>query len=396
MDSRGILKKGVALLSSTILLSATMVVAAEPRLIISKGQYAINSDNGSIVVDTNDIEANAEAIAGLKGQLGGLSFKYGTEKDVGVSNNDDKGYYWTIDGSGNYVKIGAVGDALPSDVLVGKKFSSESGVDISGTMPLPQNAVVAKATNPSTNLSAGTSAAINNSANTSEAHNTGTSQINLGIGEQITIPHGYYNKDIVIANGVSNKGVLSFSPSNKSTATVQAGYYTGGTLTSDGAYNTGYSQGVTNADARSNPASYNYKSGYNAGYAEGIAKSQSATANVVYTISHTHGEYCKPTASYSEIAAHQEWENIGEKDNPNYTWVWYHGIRCNVCGRSWSKSSGSGIPSMPTDKYQQHLNGYGKCPYGSYVCGKSAGQQNVTNVSALGMGDTVVSAVVQY
>ena len=43
MDSRGILKKGVALLSSTILLSATMVVAAEPRLIRSKGQYAIVS-----------------------------------------------------------------------------------------------------------------------------------------------------------------------------------------------------------------------------------------------------------------------------------------------------------------------------------------------------------------
>lgn len=396
MDSRGILKKCVALLSSTILLSATMVVAAEPRLIISKGQYAVNAENSSVLVDTNDIEANAEAIAGLKQQLGGLSFKYGTEKDVGVSNNDDKGYYWSQDENGNYVKIGAVGNALPSDVLVGKKFSSESGVDINGTMPLPNSAVVAKAVNPSTNLSAGTSATINNSSDTSEAHNTGTSHINLGIGEQITIPHGYYNKDIVIANGVSNKGVLSFSPSNKSTATVQAGYYTGGTLTSDGAYNTGYSQGVTNADARSNPASYNYRSGYNAGYAEGIAKSQSATAKVVYTISHTHGEYCRQQTTYT-TNSYTSWENVGEKDNPNYTTVYHMTLTCSVCGRSWDRSSSGGWPShYATDQYSSHLNAYGKCPYGAYVCGKSAGQQTVNNVSALGMGDTVVSAVVQY
>lgn len=226
------LKRIIAPVACIILLSATTVSAQGDRLVSSIGRYAINSDNGSIVVDTDDIEANAQAIAGLQGQLGGLSFRFATEKDVNGSGDDTKGYYWSKDPSDptgeKWVKVGAVGSAISSDVLDGKKFSSEAGVDIEGTMPNPTSASISAVTNPSTNLTAGGSTVtINNNANTADDHSSNVSQINLGIGEQITIPHGYYNKDIVITNGVSNRGSTPtcILTENVKSQTFPAGYY---------------------------------------------------------------------------------------------------------------------------------------------------------------------------
>lgn len=188
-----------------------------------------------MLLDTDDIEANAEAIAGLKGQLGGLSFKYATEEDALGSGDNEKGYYWSKDASGNWVKIGAVGSAVPSDVLVTKKFSSESGVDIEGTMPNPTSAAVSKRENPTSNLLVGTDRiAINNGTNTTEAHDTGSTLINLGVGEQLTLPHGYYNKDIVISNGDMHKGSADvILTSDNKTVTMPAGYYDEFTITGD-------------------------------------------------------------------------------------------------------------------------------------------------------------------
>lgn len=227
MIKKDMFKRIIALGASTVLLSGVTVVANEPRLVKSEGQYAINSEEGNMLLDTDDIEANAEAIAALRAQLGGLSFKYGTEKDVGASDKDDKGYYWSQTPEGEWVKIGAVGNAKPSDVLVGKRFSSESGVDIDGTMPNPTTAPVAQATNPTENLKIGAdSQDIKNGTGTLEEHNTDVSEINLGVNEQITMPYGYYNKDVVINNGVSNKGASEvIIDAQHKEVTLPAGYY---------------------------------------------------------------------------------------------------------------------------------------------------------------------------
>ena len=228
MNNKEIFKKLFALGTSTFLLAGVAVQAQGNRLVSSVGRYSVNTGNGTILIDTDDIEQNAKAIQALNGQLGGLSFKYGTEKDVGNGEDTTKGYYWSQDENGNWVKIGAVGNAKESDVLTGKKFSSEGGVDLDGTMPVPTYAEVSKRTNPTSNLSVGdTSVTLNNSEDTTEEHNDSVSHIDLGIGEQITIPHGYYNKDIVISNGVSNRGSASTVVLTSTTNEVffASGYY---------------------------------------------------------------------------------------------------------------------------------------------------------------------------
>ena len=68
---------------------------------------------------------------------------------------------------------------------------------------------------------------------------------------------------------MSNRGNLNWKPSTSTSYTVPAGYYSGGTLNSAGAYNTGYSAGVTATDNRANANSINYKTGYNNGYNAG-------------------------------------------------------------------------------------------------------------------------------
>lgn len=214
MKSNFWIKRGMSLVACLVMISATTVAAAgNTRLIHSQGQYTLNSTEGPIIIDTDDIEDNAEAIAALQGQLGGLSFRYGTEKDMGISDNEDKSYYWSKDTSGNWVKVGAVGSAVATDVLTGKKFSSEAGVDIPGSMPNPTSANVTYYNGGDNESSGATSTTpkvvtISNDTDTTASHTDNVSQINLGVNEQITIPHGYYNKDIVIKNGVANRGSL--------------------------------------------------------------------------------------------------------------------------------------------------------------------------------------------
>ncbi len=231
------IKRGISLAACLVMISATTVVAAEnTRLIHSQGQYTLNSTEGPATIDTDDIEDNAEAIAALQGQLGGLSFRYGTEKDMGISDNEDKSYYWSKDTSGNWVKVGAVGTAVATDVLTGKKFSSEAGVDIPGSMPNPTSANVTYYDGGNNDSSGATSTTpkvvtISNDTDTTASHTDNMSQINLGINEQITIPHGYYNKDIVIKNGVANRG--GFIGSGKTTYDVKSIRTDWESLTSD-------------------------------------------------------------------------------------------------------------------------------------------------------------------
>ena len=85
---------------------------------------------------------------------------------------------------------------------------------------------------------------------------------------------------------VVNRGALNWSESN-TTKTVDAGYYTGGSLDSRPSYNNGYNAGVTAADNRSNPNSTNYKTGYNAGVA--AADNRVNTGSASYTSGYNAG-----------------------------------------------------------------------------------------------------------
>lgn len=125
---KDIVKRTIAIVGTMVLTFSTVASAEESRLTNSNGVITINTADGSVSIDADDIENNAQALEVLDGQLGGLSFKY------------EGGYYWAKAGTdGTWEKIGAVGIAAPWMVLknaAGKDitFSSQSGVDIAGAM----------------------------------------------------------------------------------------------------------------------------------------------------------------------------------------------------------------------------------------------------------------------
>lgn len=73
---------------------------------------------------------------------------------------------------------------------------------------------------------------------------------------------------------MKNRGALNWNESN-TTKTVDAGYYSGGTLDSRPSYN----KGIAEADGRVNTDSESYKKGYSNGYNAGVADGKQAVKN---------------------------------------------------------------------------------------------------------------------
>jgi hypothetical protein len=227
-------KRGISIIAGVCLLSTTSVVAADEKIIRSQGEYIINNPDGTEVkIDTNDIEENAQALKELFGQIGGAAFRYGTEKEMQAGENDTKNYYWSKNSSGEWVKIGAVGSALPSDVINGVTFSSESGVDIEGTMPAPTEGTVNYYTGGNneslgTTISEGSTISIENSTDTKDTadnHEANANIINLGVNEKVYIPYGYYNSDVIINNAILNNGTVESFLDNNNTNIIPEAYY---------------------------------------------------------------------------------------------------------------------------------------------------------------------------
>ena len=248
---RNLVKRTIAIVGAMIMTLSTAISAKDARLINSKGVINLNTNEGSVSIDTDDIEDNAQALAGLDSQLGGLSFKH------------EDGYYWAKVGEdGSWEKIGAVGSAEPWMVLksAGAKnitFSSESGVDIAGTMENyagNKNLLVtshAKVSNiggkkylslevPFT----GYYTALDN------ALDADTTRINyalaeLGDAEAENVLDGKYftsSAGIRTKGSIKNNGVLNWNPSGIATIAIN-GFYSGGTVSTANAYNAGYEAG---------------------------------------------------------------------------------------------------------------------------------------------------------
>ena len=94
----------------------------------------------------------------------------------------------------------------------------------------------------------------------------GTNSAKIGTA---TVSHVLEGKTFTNANSIGlsgsmkNRGSLNWNPTTNTSYSIPAGYYSGGTLNSAGAYNAG----MTAADNRVNTNSTNYKTGYNAGVA---------------------------------------------------------------------------------------------------------------------------------
>lgn len=376
---RGIINKTIIAICTLALSFCTGTHAEELGLTNSNGRITINTNDGAVTIDTDDIEANAQAIAELQGQLGNLSFKYGTEAAVsGDSSKDDvKGYYWSKDSTGNWVKIGAVGSAVPSDVLTGKKFSSEAGVDIDGIMPNPtqgtMNDYVAPTSGSNVNqgtVDSGNAVTITNSDDTTVI--TNDTEIDLGIGQSVTIPKGYYNGDIVVKNNVANRGASGIVlDSSTRSVSLPAGYYSGVSCTTS-----------------LNPA-----------------------GSVTYRIGHHHtgtGGLTYPNGCYT--SAYSSYEQTGTRQVKCGHWNFvsghgasqsgcYNTFRCTGCGaeeRIWcvADSDGSGWGAgdhMKTEPVYSYVTRY------ALGCGKNEGDFiRDSRTSYCSSNEKILSATITY
>ncbi len=157
----------------------------------------------------------------------------------------------------------STGTAVASEVLEGKTFSNSSEVGLTGTMT-NRGAV-------SQTLNAGGSytipAGYHNGSGKVTANSLSSQTSATAAAGQILSGYTAWVNGNKITGTMANRGALNWSPTTSTTYTVPAGYYSGGTLNSSGAYNAG----VTAADNRANANSTNYKTGYNNGYNAGVS-----------------------------------------------------------------------------------------------------------------------------
>ena len=80
--------------------------------------------------------------------------------------------------------------------------------------------------------------------------NSGTAQVLSG--------YTFYNTALTKQTGtMANRGVLNWTPAGSTAYSVPAGYYSGGTLNSSGAYNAGYNSGVNTLGQKLTYSLYN-------------------------------------------------------------------------------------------------------------------------------------------
>ncbi|MCR5313467.1 MAG: hypothetical protein K6E54_07475, partial [Bacteroidaceae bacterium] len=298
-------KRIIPLAACGVMIISTTANAATNRYgsIKSDGiiNYELEGTNQSVLIDADDIKDNAKAIDVLDAQLNDLSFKYGTENEVlGNGSTNEKKYYWAKNSNGSWVKIGAVGNAEPWMVLSNDgtnaiTFSSESGVDIAGTMDnkagttqsatasingdslrlqIPTNAYYT--TNSYLTMNPGSAAQANvlkgktftstsgvnvagtmNDYSSSSALASSITNVNntVYVKPQNT---GYYTSSSTLNTGIAWKGALT----NALVESFAAGYYTSNSVSiKSGTISSGSASNQSNYLGISVPAAGYYKSG---------------------------------------------------------------------------------------------------------------------------------------
>lgn len=133
--------------------------------------------------------------------------------------------------------------------------------------------------------------------------------------------------------------------------------------------------------------------------------------SVTYTLRHTHGTYCYPTAEpvylTSKSSTSRETDNGGSSYYTQYTYSATY--KCSACDykASASKSTNqewnfddslkSSTKTAAFNKVRdKHLINGTYCPNSGYQCGKIEDLQTVDNVNMIGEGDEIVSATINF
>lgn len=94
-----------------------------------------------------------------------------------------------------------------------------------------------------------------------DRYNAGVNATKVGTATAARVLSGYTftNSSAVGVSGtMPNRGALNFNPSSSLSQSVSAGYYSGGTLSSQNAYNAGYSAGKNDAEIKTVSKSAEY------------------------------------------------------------------------------------------------------------------------------------------
>ncbi|MCR5670683.1 MAG: hypothetical protein K6G10_06725 [Butyrivibrio sp.] len=202
--------------------------------------------------------------------------------------------------------------------------------------------------------------------------------LNVGVDEKVVMPAGFYKTGTTINNGVKHQNVSPavILDSTTPSITFPAGYYDEHTVST-----------------ASIPDDF----------------------DAVYTIRHTHGDYCHPEATYDTTYRnymtrkddYEDEEHTYDTEHYEFTYI------CKACGTKFvydlksREANGRSAENDPQKKKQaqaqawkkftassHYKNGY--CMKSDICCGKSEGEQQVRDVSMLGNGDEVVSVTIDF
>jgi hypothetical protein len=142
------------------------------------------------------------------------------------------------------------GNATIADVLAGITFTSENGVNLTGTMANNGELNWKPTTSTTYTLQAGyySGGTLDSSSVYTTGYNDGIKVTKQGTATASQVLTGYTftnSSNVNISGTMANRGILNWSPTTSTTYTVPAGYYSGGTLDSSGAYTTGYNAGYS-------------------------------------------------------------------------------------------------------------------------------------------------------
>lgn len=153
-------------------------------------------------------------------------------------------------------------------------------------------------------LALGTYSSSTNTHNTKVSLSPTNTTVDIGVNQSITLPVGYYDQGVTIRTGVIDRQTVSWGPSGKGTYTLQPGYYSGGTFTTDNAYQAGYTEGRKSVNPLSGVASivYTYHHHTTGGNANNTSGSPGAYGNDYqspvyggcFTIPYYHYKYYRP------------------------------------------------------------------------------------------------------
>ena len=299
---------GTALLSSLLVAQTVGATGTVADSVKSKGniEYDANGDGSAdVYFYSKDLTAIGSGIDSLNENMVSVGDALVELKETTIKYKTD-----IISGlNGNvYAKNKISSDASFEDII--SKIRN---------IPTPTTAV---GTYTSSGDNSGLNTGISSSTKQTNVDIDGVTSLNLAVNEAITLPSGYYPNDITIKNNVVNRGSLSFNPSRRSSSSVSAGYYTGGTLSSSNAYDQGYRDGedsiVYSSKKYTSNGTYSVYGGVSVITIDVQAESGTDSSPVSGTYTYPNGSKgeTKNIASYEYVNAENVYQQ-GYKDGSN-------------------------------------------------------------------------------